>query len=145
MVQLLLQVLHSHVLTFKVDKSMLGDTEFDNLLSLWYDEENGNKTTDHYVIVTGIYRDDVANQLFLRVSSWGQKYYILESDLDYIVSLYLLPYLVMFYYWRNGNGEKDSPMYNCFFARNELVIYSSICKDRSLYLQYHNRIRRYYR
>ena len=76
MVQLLLQVLHSHVLTFKVDKSMLGDTEFDNLLFLWYDEENGNKTTDHYVIVTGIYRDDVANQLFLRVSSWGHEFYI---------------------------------------------------------------------
>ena len=32
----------SAVLTFKVDKSMLGDTEFDNLLFLWYDEENEN-------------------------------------------------------------------------------------------------------
>ena len=30
----------SAVLTFKVDKSMLGDTEFDNLMFLWYDEEN---------------------------------------------------------------------------------------------------------
>ena len=29
----------SAVLTFKVDKSMLGDTEFDNLLFLWYDKE----------------------------------------------------------------------------------------------------------
>ena len=27
-------------ITFKVDKSKLGDTEFDNLLFLWYDEEN---------------------------------------------------------------------------------------------------------
>lgn len=26
-------------LTFKLDKSMLGDTEFDNLLFLWYDEK----------------------------------------------------------------------------------------------------------
>ena len=26
-------------LTFKLDESMLGDTEFDNLLFLWYDEE----------------------------------------------------------------------------------------------------------
>ena len=32
----------SAVLTFKVDKSMLGETEFDNLLFLWYDEENEN-------------------------------------------------------------------------------------------------------
>ena len=30
----------SAVLTFKMDKSMLGDTEFDNLMFLWYDEEN---------------------------------------------------------------------------------------------------------
>ena len=30
----------SAVLTFKVNKSMLGDTEFDNLMFLWYDEEN---------------------------------------------------------------------------------------------------------
>ncbi len=27
-------------ITFKVDKSKLGDTKFDNLLILWYDEEN---------------------------------------------------------------------------------------------------------
>lgn len=27
-------------ITFKIDKSKLGDTEFDNLLFLWYDEEN---------------------------------------------------------------------------------------------------------
>ena len=25
-----------------IDKSKLGDTEFDNLLFLWYDEENDN-------------------------------------------------------------------------------------------------------
>lgn len=29
-------------LTFKVDKTKLGDTEFDNLMFLWYDEENDN-------------------------------------------------------------------------------------------------------
>ena len=29
-------------LTYVVDKSKLGDTEFDNLLFLWYDEENDN-------------------------------------------------------------------------------------------------------
>ena len=27
-------------LTFKIDQSKLGDTEFDNLMFLWYDEEN---------------------------------------------------------------------------------------------------------
>ncbi len=30
----------SATITFKVDKSKLGDTKFDNLLILWYDEEN---------------------------------------------------------------------------------------------------------
>ena len=29
-------------LTYVIDKSKLGDTEFDNLLFLWYDEENDN-------------------------------------------------------------------------------------------------------
>ena len=29
-------------LTFKVDQTKLGDTEFDNLMFLWYDEENDN-------------------------------------------------------------------------------------------------------
>ena len=27
-------------ITFKIDQSKLGDTEFDNLMFLWYDEEN---------------------------------------------------------------------------------------------------------
>ena len=33
-----------------VDKSMLGDTEFDNLLFLWYDEENENNTMYQQII-----------------------------------------------------------------------------------------------
>ena len=41
----------SAVLTFKVDKSMLGDTEFDNLLFLWYDEENEDHTMYQLIIV----------------------------------------------------------------------------------------------
>ncbi len=41
----------SAVLTFKVDKSMLGDTEFDNLLFLWYDEENEDHTMYQPIIV----------------------------------------------------------------------------------------------
>ena len=40
----------SAVLTFKVDNSMLGDTEFDNLLFLWYDEENENYTMYQQII-----------------------------------------------------------------------------------------------
>ena len=40
----------SAVLTFKVDKSMLGETEFDNLLFLWYDEENENYTMYQQII-----------------------------------------------------------------------------------------------
>ena len=40
----------SAVLTFKVDKSMLGETEFDNLLFLWYDEENEDHTMYQQII-----------------------------------------------------------------------------------------------
>lgn len=39
----------------------------------------------HYVTVTGIIKDDVANRIMLRISSWGKQYYInYEEYRDYV-------------------------------------------------------------
>jgi hypothetical protein len=39
----------------------------------------------HYVIVTGIIKDDIAGRIMLRISSWGKQYYInYEEYRDYI-------------------------------------------------------------
>jgi hypothetical protein len=41
----------------------------------------------HYVMVTGMIKDDIAGRIMLRISSWGKQYYInYEEYRDYIDS-----------------------------------------------------------
>jgi hypothetical protein len=53
----------------------------------YYYKTSASQINGHYVTVTGIIRDDVANQIMLRISSWGKLYYInYEEYRDYIES-----------------------------------------------------------
>jgi len=43
------------------------------------------QVSGHYITVTGIIRDEIANRIMLRVSSWGKEYYInYEEYWDYV-------------------------------------------------------------
>lgn len=41
---------------------------------------SSNSTKNHYVTVTATYYDDIADDYYLEVSSWGKKYYISYED-----------------------------------------------------------------
>ena len=52
---------------------------FDNPVDI-ISNKSSNSTKDHYVTVTAYYYDDIANDYYLEVSSWGKKYYISYND-----------------------------------------------------------------
>lgn len=63
----------SATITFKVDKSKLGDTKFDNLLILWYDKENQifkEMETIH----------DEANSTVSTITTHFSQYMIVDSE-----------------------------------------------------------------
>ena len=48
-------------------------------------EKLGLYSLEHYVTITGVYIDDVKNETFFRVSSWGREYYIKYRDyIEYV-------------------------------------------------------------
>ena len=72
------------------DQSRETDTRELNLYTLSYDKgtttSRSNSTNFHYVTITGIVSDDLAGDVFLRISSWGNQYYISLNELyDYCV------------------------------------------------------------
>lgn len=79
-------------LTFSIDKSKLGETEFDNLLFLWYNEED-----DEFVELETVL--DEENSTASIVTTHFSKYMIVDS-------------LAWFNAWRNApdyrNGEEYS-------------------------------------
>lgn len=36
--------------------------------------------TDHYVTITGVFKDNNSGQIWLRVQSWGEQYYLNFSE-----------------------------------------------------------------
>lgn len=54
----------------------------------YYYKAAANDVNGHFVTVTGVIRDNVANRIMLLISSWGQKYYInYEEYRDYVDTL----------------------------------------------------------
>lgn len=54
----------------------------------YYYKTMADNVNGHFVTVTGVIRDNVANRIMLRISSWGQKYYInYEEYRDYVDTL----------------------------------------------------------
>lgn len=53
----------------------------------YYYKVEASDVNGHYVTVTGIIKDEIANRIMLRISSWGKLYYInYEEYRDYIES-----------------------------------------------------------
>lgn len=51
----------------------------------YYYQEVKQGVNGHYVVVTGLIKDDIAGRIMLRISSWGEMYYInYEEYRDYI-------------------------------------------------------------
>ena len=46
------------------------------------------RTTHHYYTITGIIYDDILDEAFLRISSWGKEYYIKYSEYVDVVRNY---------------------------------------------------------
>ena len=92
----------SAVLTFKVDKSMLGDTEFDNLMFLWYDEEN-----QHFVELDTEH-DEESSTVSTTVTHFS-KYMIVDANAWYTNWQNIYDMLIENGFFANEESNQEKP------------------------------------
>lgn len=61
----------------------------------FYQEENGKlkkvcTVTAHYVMITGIHKEQEGGEAFLEISSWGKKYYVNWEEYDNLIHTHFL-------------------------------------------------------
>ncbi|MGN0632950.1 MAG: VWA domain-containing protein [Oscillospiraceae bacterium] len=147
-------------LTYVIDKSKLGDTKFDNLLFLWYDEENDNFVEQDTVLdeenftvsveTNARAAFDIAFSQIETVEHWYSRHVILLSDGDVNVTANQILQAkiagIKIHTIGLGSGANNQKLHNCardtggqFFAAKtaeELdAIYRDLSKDNHFDLE----------
>ena len=84
-IPVILSIGPAKILQFSKKKDKVSDEKVNLYVKNDYEYVVSQKTNNHYVIVTGIVKDKITDDIWLRVSSWGEMYYInYDEYLDYI-------------------------------------------------------------